>query len=84
MMLLRRDGDDPSELRMRAALRVNLWCTRLRSMVVEGLAGAVVALAASGGDGQLELQFVEAGAAVPCSAGDVAVGNSVADTNYHA
>jgi hypothetical protein len=52
-------------------------------MEVEGLAGAVVALAAAGGGGQFELQLVEAGAALSGRVGDVANRDSVADTNYH-
>ena len=52
-------------------------------MLMKGRVGAVMALAAGRGHGQLELQVLKAGAAFTGGAGDVAVGDSVADANYH-
>lgn len=54
------------------------------SMLVKGVARAVMALAAAGCDAQCELQFIEAGATLTGDAGDVAIGDSVADANDHA
>jgi hypothetical protein len=53
-------------------------------VLVERLARAVVATAARRGDRQLELELVEAFATLTGEAGDVAVGDAVADANDHA
>jgi len=58
--------------------------SRHGSVLVEGVAGAVMALAAAGCNPQCELQFVEAGATLTGDPRDVAVGDSVADKNDHA
>jgi len=50
----------------------------------EGLARAIAAGTASRGDAQFVLKLIEAGAAVACCMGDVAVGDAVADANDHA
>ncbi len=84
VMRLAGDGDHP----VRAPCIALVCCLpaglHLRPMEIEGLAGAVVALAAAGSDGQLELQLVEAGAADLGRVGDVAIRDPVAETNYHA
>ena len=53
-------------------------------MLVEGSARVGMALAAAGRDAQCEPQFIGACATRKRGAGDVAVGDSVADTNDHA
>jgi len=50
---------------------------------VENLAGALFAAAAAGRDAQFELQILEGGAPLMCMTNDVAVGNSVANTDNH-
>jgi hypothetical protein len=51
---------------------------------VEGFTRAVLALSAGRADQQFELKLVEAGAAFLRGAGDVPVGDSVADADNHA
>ena len=84
VMRLAGDGDHPVRAPRIALVRCLPAGLHLRPMEVEGLAGTVVALAAAGSDGQLELQLVEAGAADLGRVGDVAIRDPVADTNYHA
>lgn len=79
-----RDGNNAGVPRQCAAARKGLSGFDPGHMVLEGLAHAVMALAATGCHRQLELQFVEAGAAPLRSASDVAVGDPVADANNHA
>ena len=55
-----------------------------RAMGREGLAGAIAAGAAGRRDPQVVLKLIEAGAAVACCMGDVAVGDAMADANDHA
>lgn len=84
VMSLTGDGDHPLRAQCIAKMRRLPADLHLRPMHIEGLAGAVVALAAAGGHGQFELQLVEAGAAASGRMGDVAIRDPVADTNYHA
>ncbi len=70
---MRRDGDDPTVPRYVAAVRLRLCSACGRRMAMEGLVCTIVTLAAGSRHAQLELQFVEAGAAVLCGTGDVAV-----------
>ena len=58
-------------------------CGPLRSMVLKRLASAVMAPAAGGGNRQLELEFNEVCTPLVSSAGNVAIGDAVADANYH-
>jgi hypothetical protein len=50
---------------------------------LEHLAGALLATATAGGDAQFELQILERGAPLLCMTNDVAIGDSVANTDNH-
>jgi hypothetical protein len=84
------DGHDAPALRHGARRRIATHITRARpsggqlDMVMKGLTGAVMAFAAGSGYRQLELEFVKTGTSGLGSTRNVAVGNSVAHTNYHA